>query len=680
MKIYTILSLFIIILLPFQAISQSTGKVYDNLDEALANPAAVTRYYLDCSDGEDSAFFATIDRFPNLKSLTVVGYEARTFPVSLARALSLETFSVSECLDIDFGKMFSLLSGIATLVKITIDECELVNIPAEITRLPALNTLVISNCDNLNTEKCVDILAGCKNLKYLGLPVNDICELPANMGKLGNIETLDISNNALLDLPQSMSLMNQLDTLYTTNNLFLNPMDEFAGISTLQIRYLSVDSAITDEEKQKLATLFPNTTISFSSPGDQLLEPDTVNSGTQYGEFRSFNGPVQILSEAYLHYARLFNFDPGFDSTLFSERYSDPRYGYTNLISSLGTYNYNSIQMYLWASNDPNLPKGSICFNFYETSSRPYSQNIILNFREITAFRGMYWVLDEDMSRGNFKKNYINRRIVRRKPGTGWNDFRIYYDDITKSFTLEFKNAYGFSRIKAHPVFENTRDPQFSRDEYLKRFLRYSKTLDSRRKRFDKRIVRSLSTYRKTMLKIYASQWKSFVETYFSSTEKAMTQDQWLQYYDMIIANEKTAFESAPVSENLLIRYLDMNKYIYSNSTIMLGFDTLGVPALVDFIDETGNKCVVKRIFILNTMQKIYVPLFGTLGFEPQRLFIGPSSDIVMIVFLRNGKIGIVTRETFSKYQADQNGYEMKMKLFEGKLLTFGQLAAEAGL
>lgn len=679
MKIYIILCIFIV-LLPLQVLSQSTGKVFDNLDEALADPTAVTRYYLDCSEGDDSAFFAAIDRFPNLKSLTVVGYEGRTFPVSLARALSLETFSVSECLDIDFGKMFSLLSGIATLVKITIDECELVNIPAEITRLPALNTLVISNCDNLNTEKCVDVLAGCKNLKYLGLPVNDICELPANMSKLANIETLDISNNALLDLPGSMALMNQLDTLYTTNNLFLNPTDELAGISPLQIRYISVDQEITDEEKQKLAVLFPNTTISFSSPGDQLLEPDTASSGIQFGEFRSFSGPTQILSEAYLHYARLFNFDPGFDSTLFSERYSDPRYGYSNLISSLRTYNYNSIPLYLWKSNDSYLPKGSICFNFYDVPGRPYSQNIILNFREITAFRGMYWVLDEDMSKGSFKRNFVNRRMVRRKPGTGWNDFRIYYDDITKSFTFEFKNAYGFTRFKAHPVFENTRDPQYSREEYLKRFLRYSKTLDSRRKRFDKRIVRSLSTYRKTMLRLYASQWKSFAETYFSATEKAMTQDQWLQYYDMIIANEKAAFESAPVSENLLQRYLDMNKYIYSNSTYMLGFDTLGTPAQIDFTDETGNKCVVRRIFILNTMQKIYVPVFGTLGFESQRLFIGPSSDIVMIVFLRNGKIGVVTRETFSKFTPDQSGYELKMKLFEGKLFTFGQLAAEAGL
>lgn len=671
----------IVILLPSLGYSQPSDKIFENTEEALADPVGVTKFYLDCSSGEDSAFFASIARFPNLKSLTIVGYNEKTFPAALFQCQSLTTIAFTECSDLDFRSLIVALRSLSQLEQLTIDESELLVVPPEIAQLATLNKLIITNCDNLNVESSIEVLAACKSLQYLGLPVNDICELPDNIGKLNKIQILDISNNALFDFPESMSQMNNLSTLYTTNNLFINPVDAISKVSPLQIRYLAVDSTLSPEEKLKLSELFPEATIGFSSPGDLSTSVEEIPDSATYGEFRTLDGKFQILSEAYLHYARLFNFNPGFDSLLFEERYADPRYAYNSLMSSQQTYAWNSLRLFIWKNKNSELPPGTICFNFYPTSLSSYAQDIILFYREITVFRGMYWVLDEDMNQAKFKRDFVKNKRARRTLGAGWNDIRIFYDDEAKIFTLEFKNAFGFMRLRAYPLFENLRKPELSREDYLKRYLRYQRSLDSKRKRYDARLTRNKTSYRKTMLKLHSTQWKSFSEVYFSDAEKKLSQNQWLKYYDNIIANEKAAFEGAPVTENLLDRYLIINNYLAAGGMSLLGYDSLSNASPVDFVDQLGNKCVVGRVVVLNTMQKLFSSMGGTLGFEPHTLVVGPSKDVVIIVFLRNGQIGVVSRATYSTFKPNPNIIQkLEVKLFDSKLLTFGQLAMEAGL
>jgi len=674
--------LVVILLFPMLVGAQPSDKVFDNVEEALDNPLAVSRFYLDCSSGDDSLFFASISRFQNLNSLTIVGFTETKLPEALFKVQSLSILSVTECLDLDFKSLMYDLSKLKNLQQLTIDESELLIIPAEINNLTQLKKLVITNCDNLDIERSIEVLAGCKNLNYLGLPVNDICELPANIGKLNKIEILDISNNALMDIPESMVQMNSLNTLYTTNNLFVNPADEMSKISPLQIRYLSVDSTITDEEQLALQKLFPGASIGFSSPGDSISGMDTPNENPVYGEFTTINTESQILSEAYLHYARLFNYESGFDSLLFAERYANPLYAYQSKVNAVNTYNWNSMILYYWKHRNPELQKGTICFNFYFGPGESYPGYINAFYREMTAFRGMYWVLDEDMSKRQFIRTFQKRKMLKRNPGEGWNDFRLYYDDISKKFTLEFKNLNGMTRLNAYPLKENIVAPELSREEYLKRYLRYSRLLDSRRKRFDNRLLRSRSTYIKSMKKLNENQWKSFTEVYFSDAEKKMSQAQWLQYYDNIIANESAAFEGAPVTAPLLERYLTLNKYLQARNEMFLGFDTLSVPLAVDFVDALGNKCVVREVYIMNTMQKIFISSAGTLGFQAHLLGFKPGRDMALLIFLRNGQVGIVSPQSLLSLDSTNTTsiQTLQVKLFDSKLFTFGQLKTESNL
>jgi len=674
--------LIFIITFPVMAVAQPAEKVFYSVEEALENPVAVSRFYLDCSSGDDSLFFENISRFPNLTSLTIVGYPNADLPDKLYTAQSLTSIAVAECLDLNFKTFLANLKKLKKIQQLTIDESELLVIPTEITALPQLQKLVITNCDNLQTERCIDVLTGCYNLKYLGLPVNDICELPTNIGKLSNIEVLDISNNALMDIPESMVQMNNLNTLYTTNNLFLSPVDALSKISPLQIRYLSVDSAITDEEQETLKKLFPGANIGFSSPGDSLTATENPDENPVYGEFTTINTETQILSEAYLHYSRLFNYESGFDTLLFAERYASPLYAYQSKVNAPNSYNWNSLTLYYWKYRNPELPKDAICFNFYAAPGRTYPGDINLFYRELSVFRGMYWVLDEEMTKKQFIRDFQKRKMLKRNPGEGWNDVRLYYDDVSKKFTFEFKNLNGTTRLNAYPLKENICAPELSRAEYLKRYLRYSRMLDSRRKRFDSRLLRDRAGYNKTMKKLHDNQWKSFTEVYFSDAEKKMTQAQWLQYYDNIIADEAAAFEGAPVTAPLLERYLALNKYLQARNQMFLGFDTLSVSMAVDYVDALGNKCVVREIFMMNTMQKIFFSYAGTLGFQAHMLDLKPGRDMAILIFLRNGQVGIVSQQSILSLDTSNTTtvQTLQVKLFDSKLFTFGQLKSESNL
>ncbi|PKP03825.1 MAG: hypothetical protein CVU11_06840 [Bacteroidetes bacterium HGW-Bacteroidetes-6] len=663
--------------------SQNEQKVFENIDEALENPSAVYRYYLDCDTEDDTLFWNNCSSFSNMQSLTVVGFAAKSFPVELLTLKKLTTLNITECGNIDFVAFFSSLRSLSQLNQITIDECDILVLPPVVATLPVLNRLIITNCDNFDVGKSVDVLSQCKNLKYLGLPVNQICELPPNIGKLSQIEIIDISNNALYDLPESMSQMSSLNSFVAASNLFINPVDAYSKISSLQIKYLSVDPILSDEDRERLEKLFPQTTIEYVSADQassdiQQTAPDSV---TTYGEFISMDGRLQILSEAYIHYARLFNFSNDFDSLLFDERYADMRYSNTSRNSQAMVYSWDAIDIFFWKAPKDLYPKGTICFNFYAKSGASYNQTVIKSFKELMAFRGMYWILDEDMSKKEFNKTFVNKKNLKKQPGLGWNDFRIFYDDELKSFSLEFKNLNGFVRIKAHPVAENQNQPELSKTDYIKRYTRYQRSLDSRRKRFNTNLTRSKISYRKTYNKLVSNQWKYFSDNYFSDTEKKMSQKQWLDYYDRVIADEKSAFTGASVTENLLGRYLVINNYIQSFSTALLPYDSLPVDALVDFADPIGNKCVVKKIFLINTMLKVFSIAEGTLGFEPHQLEIGKSTDMIVVVFLRNGQVGVADRASYSQLSPVSGGVAtIVVRLFGDKLFTFGQLAVEAGL
>lgn len=674
--------------IPLQAQEGETA-VFTEVDLALRQSGQVINFYLDCELEDDSLFFATLPRFVNLKSLTIVGYDKDLFPQSLFTAGRYSRLCLSECNELNFAVFFTDLIACKSLTTLTIDECNLSLIPSDLARLTALNKVVITNCDNLNLEQSVQNLANCKQLKYLGLPVNQICEIPANIGLLGKLEVLDISNNVLLDLPESMSLMTSLQTVNVEGNIFINPVDALARVGSLQIKYLSVDDNLTEAEKIRLKLLFPNTVIegkkvdnrssdTLSVPSADLGGADSVS----YGSFHIVQGSNIIYSDAYLHYADIFGRGlPSFDSTMFDERYYDP--SYTNVLKTSNTpwlLNWNTPELFLWSKKATGIKGKNVVFNFYEPGGS-YPTGTRVDNKELMAFRGMFWVYDGPLRLKEFKKKYIVKMPRNRLVVNGVHDIRIQYDDLAETFTIELKFGGSYEKFAAHPMLESANNASASKEQYYKRYYRYLNMLDSRRKRFDKKLLRDKATFHKNFKRLFTNAWSSFSLNYFSTQEKNMTPQEWLEYYDWVVGHEAAAFDGATVKQGLMPRYLAINKYIGSPAGLDVMFDSASTNQKCHFIDTEGSRLVVQSIYILNTLQKIYCTFSGSLGVNSNDLVLGQSQSIALLLFMRNGNIAVLTTDQYRRRSWDSlKEQEVTVDVYDVRLMTFGQLKQLLGL
>ncbi len=678
-----------LLLLVLPSWGQVEGVVFSELDKALQEAGSVENFYLDCQMEDDSMFFAALPKFTNLKTLTIVGYEKERFPSSLYNASRLDKLCLSECLNVDFSTFFFELPKCKKLTTLMFDECNVSVIPSELSKVLALNKLVLANCDNLDIGRSVENLAACKQLKYLGLPVNQICEIPTNIGLLKTIEVLDISNNVLIDLPESMALMTNLQSMNTEGNIFVNQVEALAKVGSLQIKYLSVDDNLSETDRNRLRQLFPNTVIEekrTNNSGADTLINTVINTqdddSISYGTFRLVQGEKIIYSDAYLHYADNFGRTlPSFDSLLFDERYYDPFY--TNVFRNSNTpwlLNWNSPRLYLWTKKQTGIKGKNIAFNFY-MPGQTYIQSVRLQNKELMAFRGMFWVYDGGLTKKEFKKKFV---IKPRRNGTvtnGIRDLRLQYDDLAESFTMDVKFINGTEKFIAHPVLEGNANPESSKEQYYKRYYRYLNMLDSRRRKFNKKVLRDKLTYHKNFGKLFSVTWASFSQNYFSAQEKKMTVGEWLSYYDWVVGHEVQAFDGAAVTQGLMNRYLAINKYIGSPAGVDVMFDTAATEQKVYFVGADQSRLVVQSIYVINNLQRINASFQGSLGVEPNLIPLAKSSSVCLVLFLRNGNVAVLNQEQYARQRwATQREQEIMVEVFDAKLLTFGQLKQLIGL
>jgi hypothetical protein len=682
----SVLSLILFLtVLSFLNAQTADTRVYGSVEEALKVPLSVTKFYLDCDAENDSLFFASIKRFPNLKSLTIVGYTGEEFPESLFKSGNMSRLCISECLNLNFNDFFFQMKSSRQLTALIIDDCSLSAVSPDISGVANLAQLIITNCENLNAEKSIENLAMCQSLRYLGLPVNQICELPSNIRLLNRLQMLDISNNILMDLPDEMSDMQSLEQLNVEGNTFNNPVESLARVGSLKIKYLSVDDGLTDAELARLKQLFPDAKIegkkasgSSSSLMDSLNVAAVQQDSLSYGEFQQMTGDLIIYSEAYLHYPAIFGrLGYSFDSLLFDERYSSQDYYYVYKISQLQSIPASSFMLLKpWRRKDTYKENRNIAFNFY-SKGQPYTSV----WREMLAFNGMYWIYDGNLSRREFRKKYFKRSPKEIREGLGVTDLRLYYNDVTGIFTIEFKTTRGYETIDAHPILENANNPDDSKKQYAKRYTRYEKALDTQRKRFNKRLIRDKASNYKAYRKIVLSRWESFAKNYLSSIERKMSLQQWLQYYDKIVANEEPALEATTVTPGLLSRYLDLRGYTINRIGLDVIFDSAQITANANFYGSQSNLLAVQSIYEINTLQKVYRIYSGSMGVTSSSLGLGKSNNVVMLLVLRDGRYATVSQ---SAYIAGMSGsaypYKFMATVYDAKLLSFGQLKAALGL
>ncbi|MFH2095665.1 MAG: hypothetical protein ABIJ16_08175, partial [Bacteroidota bacterium] len=543
--------------------------------------------------------------------------------------------------------------------------------PVKLKDLTGIESMEIRNNEGIDMEKSIPVIASMKSLKNLDLSVNLLTDLPKNVGSLTQIENLNISCNNLRDLPREVNRMENLDSLKVEENILNDPVEALSRLKGLKLKYLSIDGGLSEEERKAISELFPDTKIeekeimlpvefNIDIPEDE----DSSEVQTQYQTFGTISASrdtFRAFSTAYLHFPRLFHserFRYEFDTLMFDERYLDLNYAGTNRIQPGGLYSVYNVRTrnLLFCRN--------IYFDFIKKGS------LYTSYYEIYAFNSMVWAYKGPMSKKEFRKQYCKK--------DKWLDMRLYYNEPEKDFTVELKSLTGFSSFKAFPVLAHKRNDMIeSQKEYMKRYSKYLMILERRKKHFHNLLFREKRTYDLAYKKSYENQWKAFRKMYMSSEERKMSRDEWLEYYDKVIANEKKALFSSSGTVNNLKRSLDLEKYFNSISENRLS-NTNNIT--VSFVNEAGETLPVVSLIFINTSRRCYYTLKGTLGLIPQLVYLD-KMNMEVIAELRNGDIAYIgKKELIPMDLIPGKTHALPMKVIDKKLCTVGQLIELFGL
>lgn len=706
MPILRINILFFLLLITVKTFAQQADTIFYSIDDALIQPDQVQYLYVDAVSGDDSVFFANIAKFKNIKILTINGFSGNELAEKIGILRNIEQLNIVESPDLILKSLLSKLSLLRKLNTLCINDCDLYKCPREIRDLASLQTLIIADNEEFDAKDLVRNISKLGKLKTLALPINQITELPENIGQLKQIEVLDISNNWLTDLPDKISGMQNLADIDMSGNIIINPFSTLGKLKSLSIRYINLDKGLTDDEKEKLSKLFPNAQITeISSNGDEdtldVSIPDTLssvkiklpdlsastNSDTvEYGIINIEGETFQVYSQAYLHYAAIFNsqyLQYDFDSLTFDERFSDTNY--INVYKR-STRNIGAVPIFM------EKHKGKTAFSFFDFPEKSWIRNLFIPqnndynpginkmYYELNVFKGVIWIYKGELKKRKFKKAFAvsntRKRLLGRRIPKVYTDIRIYYDQPDKIFTLELKNNSGFKKFIAYPINRSgNMTLEENQKNYTKLYAKYLTTLTKRKTRFHKSLIKEKALYETALNKSIQKTWADFQKLYMSPDEKKISKEDWLEYYDKVIANEKKALYASPLTVNNLERNLVLNKYLEVPGSSVVNNDVSARYLGAYFIDQDSSLLAVAKIIVINNENKTFCEFDGSLGVDASPVMLAPGSSVSIVVQLRNGDMGVLKNETFIKADfKNTTEYTFKVERISKKLGSIGQV------
>jgi hypothetical protein len=600
----------------------------------------------------------------NLQTIRFRDNELKELPQEVANIKTLKTVTIESSRSMNFATLSARLPK--TVTSLELIDNDLREVPAGLGTLGSLSRLKISGSERLNYEELVNQLAVLPSLRNLAIPVNYLTELPKNLPMLRSLQVLDVSNNVLTDLPSEASGLKALNNLSIQGNLLMNPVKDLEKFSGNDIRYLAVDKELSDEEISQIKKMFPNALIDFP-----LDEQDEVAAPARAEEPELSSGSLKavkadkILSPAYLSYATLFaGLDYAFDTLSFEERFASKDYCnvYRRRPDGLPVGGEFIIHRKRWRYS--NNPKRKVKYFRFPHDLPDFSRN----YTELRAFSGMYWVYDGELSRRQFKKKYLKRR---------YSDVRVQFDRNNSVFLLRLKSGADFLEMQAHPVQNPRQAADLCQKTYARRYQLYQKALLRRSQSFSREFKREKSRYDLAHRRVREFTWKTLQQR-MSDNEKLMKENEWLAYYDKVIASEMKLLMKCPLQQSYIDRVLALQKY----STTQSGPVAVVRPLNADFVhSENGSKLTVENIMIVNRKDKSYGNLAGSLGMSSTLLPVRQYSSELLIVQLRNGNYGVVSADEIDKQDLSSTAScQLKVKLLDKNLDDIGALLRLAGL
>lgn len=632
----------------------------------------------------------------NLTSITLHENELKKIPENIISVRSLQSLTVIGNNNLDYNDLCVKLKG-SSVNELKLIDNDLKKSPSAISEMSSLKKIEVSGSNELDYVDLIDQLAKLPGLTTLSIPVNYISELPRNIEKLKSLQVLDVSNNNLMELPNEISSLKAINNLSIQGNLLLNPTKDLEKLKGNNIQYLALDKEIAGEDLEQIKKLFPSAQIDFPVNKEEKEEAAAKKAdekttapvkGILTGELKA-KKESSILSGAYLTYPALFQgVVYNFDTLNFEERYKD--LGYTNVYRNVRNGFWRGGTFYFARFDKQKYWKKKETWFSFSLAD----QSTSLNYQELRAFAGMYWVYKGDLTKKEFRRKYLVKRQPTRFSNRAkyrkrkrcmpirWNDIRVEYDKNNSLFTIRLKSDTGFVQFNAYPVLANV-PIEKSQKEYVRRYTLYQKSLSRRSRTFQRELTKNKTKYDANYKLMNEYAWKT-LQSRMSDEEKQMSREEWLEYYDEIIANEQKAIDNSPLSRAYILRGLVLRGYgtnpgrvvpirdVRSNTAPQFGYKTFNI----DFVDSKGaGKLAVANIMILDNKNKLISQSVGTLGLLPNIISLQQYSSYSILVELRNGDYGFISAEEIDKQIFEPNKtFQFNTLVFDKNLDTIGSL------
>lgn len=545
---------------------------------------------------------------------------------------------------------------------LTIKNCNWFDVYKFLNSIDSNSRLESINFENISFAKSKEIVFKYKALKNISFyNCDSLCNenISKNLCTVKKLNRINLNDNSLQAIPNLSYL--QVDSLFLNNNPKLKIENELKRLP-IKLKYLKTDKPL-DINKSDNKKLFSGTIISFdtiSNSKNLQLQPKR-----KHGVFKVSKQDQVLYSGAYTYFASLIQDNPyniSFDTTLFDQRFEN--LAYKRLVK-----NNTFVSTYYLKPLSKRFNK-KICFQLIDIKrSKKRISQIYSDFPEYNIFKKIIWVLDNPVKKNDFLKLYKKRL---------WHDYRIKYNDGNNTFTIVFKDDTSFFSIDAKPLSSYNIDrPNKSIENFHKLYLSYEKRLDQRRLRFNNILAKDYTIFKKAKTYFADSCWVIFSNIYLSEEEKKMNKDEWFEYYETIIANEKSILNQSSSNLQILNRALQLigineNTKAYNTSSSNVRFK---------LIDSENRILSVNNATIIDLQDLNYMNFLGGLGFNQASLYLKPDSKYVIYAELLGGDIAIVKPEDMTfKAESITSNMLFNATILEKGLNSLEQILSYFGL
>ena len=143
--------------------------------------------------------------------------------------------------------------------------------------------------------------------------------------------------------------------------------------------------------------------------------------------------------------------------------------------------------------------------------------------------------------------------------------------------------------------------------------------------------------------------------------EQKLSRDDWLVYYDKVIANEKKAMGNASPTLGNIVRSIKIDGYtIRALATIINPrADTSNTTIKTLYQNNKQDKLAITDILVIDVEAKTYKKYIGSKGVKTITIDNPDNTNSILIAWLRNGDIGFLNQEEVRKIPINKNGQSL---------------------